>query len=122
MCPTGVPIWSHCPMSAGRQTQPDRAVKTSHLERVIYVCGEARFAGEVMNQLNVSTQQSIITLLERGWSQRRIARELRLDRSAVDDVPATTLGSVVIFTAADNCCVALLLHRLPGRRAAASMN
>lgn len=36
-----------------------------------------------MNQLNVSTQQSIITLLERGWSQRRIARELRLDRSTV---------------------------------------
>jgi transposase len=36
-----------------------------------------------MNQLNVSTQQSIIALYERGWSQRRIARELRLDRSTV---------------------------------------
>lgn len=45
--------------------------------------GEARFAREAMNQLNVSTQQSIITLLERGWSQRRISRELRLDRSTV---------------------------------------
>lgn len=36
-----------------------------------------------MNQLNVSTQQSIIALYERDWSQRRIARELRLDRSTV---------------------------------------
>jgi hypothetical protein len=50
---------------------------------VIYLFGEARFAKAAMNQLNVSTQQSIIALLERGWSQRRIARELRLDRSTV---------------------------------------
>jgi hypothetical protein len=50
---------------------------------VIYLFGEARFAEGAMNQLNVSTQQSITALLERGWSQRRIARELRLDRSTV---------------------------------------
>ena len=36
-----------------------------------------------MNQLNVSLQQSIIALVARGWSQRRIARELQLDRATV---------------------------------------
>ena len=36
-----------------------------------------------MNQLKVSIQQSIIALVARGWSQRRIARELQLDRSTV---------------------------------------
>jgi transposase len=36
-----------------------------------------------MNQLKVSNQQSIIALADHGWSQRRIARELQLDRSTV---------------------------------------
>ena len=36
-----------------------------------------------MNRINVSLQQSIITLVERGWSKRRIARELQLDRATV---------------------------------------
>ena len=36
-----------------------------------------------MNQLKVSIQQSIIALAIHGWSQRRIARELQLDRSTV---------------------------------------
>ncbi len=36
-----------------------------------------------MNQLNVSIQQSIIALVARGWSQRRISRELQLDRETV---------------------------------------
>jgi transposase len=36
-----------------------------------------------MNQLKVSTQQSIIALVARGWSQRRISRELELDRETV---------------------------------------
>ena len=36
-----------------------------------------------MNQLNVSTQQSVVALFARGWSQRRIARELQLDRATV---------------------------------------
>lgn len=55
-----------------------------------------------MNQLKVSLQQSIIALASHGWSQRRIARELQLDRSTVGKYlkaeaakPATnpTLGS-----------------------------
>jgi DNA-binding NarL/FixJ family response regulator len=36
-----------------------------------------------MNQLEVSLQQTIIVLHGRGWSQRRIARELKLDRGTV---------------------------------------
>ena len=36
-----------------------------------------------MNQLKVSTQQLIIALVQRGWSQRRISRELELDRETV---------------------------------------
>ncbi|MCC5025585.1 MAG: IS21 family transposase [Candidatus Synoicihabitans palmerolidicus] len=36
-----------------------------------------------MNQLKVSLQQKIIALTACGWSQRRIARELGLDRSTV---------------------------------------
>src|SRR5471032_2122472 len=36
-----------------------------------------------MNQIKVSLQQSITALSARGWSQRRIARELQLDRATV---------------------------------------
>ena len=36
-----------------------------------------------MNRLEVSLQQTIIALTVSGWSQRRIARELRVDRSTV---------------------------------------
>jgi hypothetical protein len=36
-----------------------------------------------MNQLNVSIQQSIVAILAQGWSQRRIARELELNRETV---------------------------------------
>lgn len=36
-----------------------------------------------MNQLKVNQQQSIIALFEQGWSKRRIARELGLDRLTV---------------------------------------
>ena len=36
-----------------------------------------------MNQLKVNQQQSIITLSARGWSKRKIARELGLDRATV---------------------------------------
>ena len=36
-----------------------------------------------MNRLAVSLQQSIIILHERGWSARRIARELGLHRETV---------------------------------------
>src|ERR1044071_9267358 len=34
-----------------------------------------------MNQLNVNQQQTILTLRRQGWSKRRIARELDLDRA-----------------------------------------
>lgn len=36
-----------------------------------------------MNQLKMDTQQAISTLSSRGWSQRRIARELGIDRETV---------------------------------------
>ena len=36
-----------------------------------------------MNRINVSLQQSIVALVERGWSKRRIARELQLDRATL---------------------------------------
>jgi transposase len=48
-----------------------------------------------MNQLKVNQQHSIIALHEQGWSRRRIARELGLDRGTVgkylagDSKPAT---------------------------------
>jgi len=37
-----------------------------------------------MNRIKVNLQQSIIVLAERGWSKRRIARELKVDRRTVD--------------------------------------
>jgi hypothetical protein len=36
-----------------------------------------------MNQLKVNRQQSIIGLYQQGWSKRRIARELQMDRATV---------------------------------------
>jgi len=36
-----------------------------------------------MNQLKVKEQQAIKALHERGWSKRKIARELGLDRVTV---------------------------------------
>src|SRR5689334_7801237 len=36
-----------------------------------------------MNQLKVNRQQSIIGLYQQGWSKRRIARELQVDRETV---------------------------------------
>lgn len=36
-----------------------------------------------MNQLSMSLQQSILTLASRGWSRRRIAREVGVDRATV---------------------------------------
>jgi hypothetical protein len=40
-----------------------------------------------MNQLKVNRQQSIVALFEQGWSKRRIARELALDRATVRKYP-----------------------------------
>jgi IS30 family transposase len=36
-----------------------------------------------MNQLTVSLQHSIATLAAKGWSSRKIARELNVDRETV---------------------------------------
>ena len=36
-----------------------------------------------MNQLNVSLQHSIVTLSDQGWSARKVARELGLNRETV---------------------------------------
>ena len=36
-----------------------------------------------MHRLKVSLQQSIFTLADLGWSKRRIARELSVDRGSV---------------------------------------
>ena len=36
-----------------------------------------------MNRIKVKFQQSIIVLAERGWSKRRVARELKVDRATV---------------------------------------
>lgn len=43
-----------------------------------------------MNQLKVNQQQTIVALHERGWSKRRIARELGLDRVTVRKYIAAT--------------------------------
>jgi len=37
----------------------------------------------VMNRLTLSLQHSIVTLSQRGWSARRIARELGINRETV---------------------------------------
>ena len=36
-----------------------------------------------MNQLKVNQQHAIVSLFEQGWSKRRIARELDLDRASI---------------------------------------
>src|SRR5205823_4518390 len=51
-----------------------------------------------MNELKVHLQQAIVGLHQQGWSKRRIARELGLDRGTIskylragDSKPATSL-------------------------------
>jgi hypothetical protein len=46
-----------------------------------------------MNQLKVNQQQTIVALHEQGWSKRRIARELGLDRKTVRRCLALTVVS-----------------------------
>lgn len=45
--------------------------------------GRPRLHRCAVNQLNVSLQQTILTLSARGWSRRRIARHLTIDRETV---------------------------------------
>jgi transposase len=40
-----------------------------------------------MHQLKVNQQQTIVALYQQGWSKRKIARELGVDRSAVRRYP-----------------------------------
>ena len=44
---------------------------------------EKRGTLAAMNRLKVKDQQTIVTLYERGWPVRKIARELGLDRATV---------------------------------------
>ncbi len=80
------------------------------------------------NHLSMSNQQAIIGLIERGWSQHRVARELDVDRktvrrhvrlnqaaksslptagSAEPNAPISTAGSASV-----TCCRARLLAGL----------
>src|SRR5213596_1050973 len=51
-----------------------------------------------MNQLKVNVQQSILTLAAHGWSRRRIARELKLDRATVRRHLETAAANAAIST------------------------
>jgi orotate phosphoribosyltransferase-like protein len=50
-----------------------------------------------MNILNVSLQHSILTLAAHGWSHRRIARELDLNRETMGWYLATGPGQNLLF-------------------------
>jgi transposase len=63
-----------------------------------------------MYQLKVNQQQSIRTLHEQGWSKRRIARELGLDRATVrkylagvSESPTPQTGSASLYGPASLC-------------------
>jgi hypothetical protein len=47
-----------------------------------------------MNELNVSLQHSILTLAAHGWSHRRIARELDINRETVGSIALALLDAV----------------------------
>jgi len=51
-----------------------------------------------MNRLKVNLQQSIRTLAERGWSRRRIARELGVDRGTVRRCLKAAISKAAIST------------------------
>jgi len=51
-----------------------------------------------MNRLKVNLQQSIITLAERGWSRRRITRELGVDRGTVRRCLEALIAKAAIST------------------------
>lgn len=55
-----------------------------------------------MNVLTVNEQQSIRTLAERGWSRRRIARELGIHRETVSRLLGPAKGPVVDGLATDD--------------------
>ena len=48
-----------------------------------FLAASPRKEAEMANRLKMATVQSILTSHERGWSQRRIASELDVDRETV---------------------------------------
>ena len=58
-----------------------------------------------MNQLTVSLQHSIATLAARGWSARKIARELDVDRETVRRyLPGTGSKPAILPTGSCDPC------------------
>ena len=57
-------------------------MKTSHFEGSIDI-GQPGLLLGAMNELKVNLQHSILTLAGNGWSNRRIARELGINRETV---------------------------------------
>src|SRR5277367_1768901 len=58
-------------------------MKTSHFEREALRIGQPGLLLGAMNELNVNLQHSILTLAGNGWCNRRIARELDINRETV---------------------------------------
>lgn len=59
-----------------------------------------------MNQLKVNQQHTIVTLFAQGWSKRRIARELALDRATVRKYLAGTAKPPTPQTGSPECAEA----------------
>ena len=55
-----------------------------------------------MNELNVNLQHSILTLAGNGWSNRRIARELGINRETVGKYLVLARSKPAISTPAPN--------------------
>src|SRR5271155_679383 len=51
-----------------------------------------------MNELKVQTKQAIVALREQGWSKRKIARELGVDRATVRRALAAVSNSTPAAT------------------------
>lgn len=89
---TGLQEWA-LDVSGRVGTAQNQPLLSEDLRRVRH-----EVAQSAMNQLEVSQQQKIIALTTCGWSQRRIARELGLDRSTVKHYapspPSNSLRSV----------------------------
>jgi hypothetical protein len=60
-----------------------------------------------MNQLKVNQQQTIIALHERGWSKRKIARELGLDR--------VTVRKYIAYSFEPATCISCILASKDGK-------